>query len=418
MFKFIFQMVFLMIASATAFCQEANYDESKIPPYKLPDPLVFESGKKVENSGQWELRRAEILKLFENEMFGISPAWNGAIKAKILASEKDALDGAAIMKEIRLTLVNGPSEHSFNMLVYLPKSEKKVPLVLGYNFNGNHTVINDPAIALANVWKTGGGQAPVMEKGKESERGSEYSRWQVKEIVSRGYGLATIYYGDVDPDYDDGFQNGVHALYSGKPDSSSWGSIAAWAWGLSRAMDYIVKMPEVDASKVIVMGHSRLGKAALWAGATDQRFAMVISNNSGCGGAALSKRVYGETVGRINRTFPHWFCDNFNKYNEKEELLPFDQHELLALIAPRPVYVASAIDDQWADPKGEFLSCVAASPVYVLLGKKGFEAEQMPSVNSPVYGSISYHIRTGVHDVTLYDWQRYLDNADRYFGNK
>lgn len=413
MSKFILQMALLIVSSA-AFCQETNYDESKVPAYKLPDPLVFENGKKVENASHWNMRHSEILRLFEKEVYGIAPIWSGTMRSEIITSNSNALDGTALMKEIRLTLVVGSGEHSFNMLVYLPKNENKVPLILGYNFNGNHTVTNDPDIVLPNVWNFDG-PTPVTERGRDSERGSDYNRWQVKEIISRGYGLATIYYGDVDPDYDDGFQNGVHALYPQKPDNTSWGSVATWAWTLSRAMDYLEKMPETDASKVIVMGHSRLGKAALWAGATDKRFAMVISNNSGCGGAALSKRIYGETVGRINRTFPHWFCDNFNKYNEKEELLPVDQHQLLALIAPRPVYVASAVDDQWADPKGEFLSCVAASPVYELLGEQAFPAKEMPAVNTPVYSPVSYHIRTGGHSVTLYDWQRYLDFADRYF---
>jgi hypothetical protein len=397
----------------------ANYDEAKVPAYTLPDPLVFKNGTKVKNKKDWDKRRAEIFKIFENEIYGINPVWKGKIIPAELSSNMNALDGTSIRKEIKLTLKNGPRELSMVMLLYLPKSSKPVPVFLGYNFGGNHSVTEDPDIAVTNSWmRNNSGNGVVNNRASEAGRGKAVSSWQVREIISRGYGLATIYYGDADPDYDDGFKNGVHGLYDQQPNDTSWGTIAGWAWGLSRAMDYLEAIPSIDSKKVIVMGHSRLGKTALWAGATDKRFAIVISNNSGCGGAALSKRVFGETVGRINRSFPHWFCGNFNKYNEKEEMLPVDQHQLLSLIAPRPVYVASAEEDLWADPKGEFLSCVEAAPVYILLGGKGFPATEMPPVNSPVVGSIGYHIRTGSHNVTLYDWQQYLDFADLHFFRK
>jgi hypothetical protein len=419
-FIFIFIAVCLILNETFVSAQQssANYDEAKVPAYTLPDPLIFNYGIRVKNNKDWDKRRAEIFKLFENEEYGISPVWKGNIMPTELSSDMNALNGLAIRKEIRLTLKNGSRELSLVMLLYLPESSKPVPVFLGYNFGGNHSVTDEKGISITTSWMMNNSATGVTNnRASEAGRGKAASRWPVREIISRGYGLATIYYGDVDPDFDDGFKNGVHGLYDQQRDSTSWGSIAAWAWGLSRAMDYLETVSSIDPKRVIVMGHSRLGKTALWAGATDQRFAMVISNNSGCGGAALSKRAFGETVERINTAFPHWFCKNFRKYNEKEELLPVDQHELLSLIAPRPLYVASAEEDLWADPKGEFLSCVAASPVYVLLGEKGFPASEMPPVNSPVIGTIAYHIRTGGHDITLYDWQQYLDFADLYLGN-
>jgi hypothetical protein len=387
---------------------EANYDETRIPAYTLPDPLVLQNGKMVTGELQWwKERRPEILNLFEKEMFGRTPSAGSHVGFSVATQDSNALNGKAIRKEITVHFAKDKPGASMSVLLYLPKLNTPVPVFLGLNFEGNHTIIDDPGISVSANWKAA-----------EHRRGEDSLSWPVERILENGYGLATIYYGDIDPDFDDGFLNGIHPLFyregQTKPDPDEWGSIGAWAWGLSRALDYLETDEAVDAKKVIAIGHSRLGKTALWAGAQDQRFAMVISNNSGCGGAALSKRAFGETVGSINTAFPHWFCANFRKFNYNEAALPMDQHMLIALIAPRPVYVASAEEDRWADPKGEFLSLLYASPVYSFLGKDGLSVKEMPALNQKVMGTLGYHIRPGHHAITLYDWERYLEFADQH----
>jgi hypothetical protein len=288
---------------------------------------------------------------------------------------------------------------------------------VGLNFDGNHGIHPDPSISLAGRWIENDPGFHVTEnRATESSRGASSRRWPVELILSRGYGLATVYAADFDPDFDDGFANGVHQLVggtTGERDSSSWGTLAAWAWGLSRCMDYFEKDPDIDAGRVAVIGHSRMGKAALWAGAMDERFAMVVSNNSGCGGAALSRRDVGETVSAINERFPHWFAQRFKSYSDRENDLPVDQHMLAALIAPRPLYVASAAEDEWADPHGEYLSLFYGSRVYALYGQEAIERVELPAVGTSLQaGRLGYHIRPGEHDLTRYDWERYLDFAD------
>lgn len=420
--------------SSSAQPSEFNYDESKVPRYTLPDPLTFANGAPVRSARDWtRRRRPEVLELFRENVYGRSPGRPKGMTFEVRSIDPHALGGKAVRKEVRVWLGNKPEGLWMDVLLYLPANATgRVPAFLGLNFEGNHAVSGDPGVTLSTRWVPNDPKkGRVDHHATEAARGTESSRWPVTTILARGYALATVYYGDIEPDFAEGWRKAVRATFPvGKPGQPTrsrtltelhpddWGAIAAWAWGLSRALDYLETDRAIDARRVAVLGHSRLGKTALWAGAEDQRFALVISNNSGEGGAALARRRFGETTKRINTSFPHWFNANFKKYNDHEDAIPVDQHELLALIAPRPLYVASAEKDQWADPRGEFLAAKAAEPVYELLGKPGLGTVEMPKIDQPVAGTIGYHIRNGVHDVTDYDWAQYLDFADHHLKSR
>lgn len=393
--------------------QTPIYDESKVPPYTLPELLIAGDGTRIEYREAWQhIRRPELLRLFESHVYGRVPEKSVTMRFIVRSSAADALNGLARRKEIRMSFDDQPGGPTMDILLYIPnKADTPVPTFLGLNFFGNHSVHKDPDITLSTAWMRNKDEASVIDhKATEASRGAAASRWAIEQILERGYALATIYYGDLDPDFDDGYQNGIHPLFykpgQSQPEPDEWGAIGAWAWGLSRAMDYFETDDMIDHHRVAVMGHSRLGKTALWAGAQDERIALAISNESGCGGAALARHRFGETVRDINTGFPHWFCNHFRQYNDREGDLPVDQHMLIALMAPRPVYVASAEEDRWSDPPGELLAAQHASPAYHLFGQKGLLVEGS--------GDIGYHIRPGEHDVTDYDWTQYLAFADHH----
>jgi hypothetical protein len=409
----------VLLAAHTAGAQPAgaNYDEAKVPAYTLPDPLRFADGGAVGDARAWaDKRRAEVLRLFEGHVYGRSPGPPAAMRFVVADADPCALDGLATRRQVRVLLDGNEAGPSFDLLLYVPNAAPRpVPAFLGLNFGGNHSVHPDPGIRLSEAWMREG---PGVVGHRATEAGRGAAPWPVERILDRGYGLATAYYGDLEPDHPDGWRDGVRSRLgpgaTGRLAADDWGAIGAWAWGLRRALDYLARDPDVDARGVAVIGHSRLGKTALWAGAQDERFAMVVSNDSGEGGAALARRRFGETTDSITKAFPHWFCARYREYAGREEALPVDQHLLLALVAPRPLYIGSASEDLWADPRGEFLAAKAAEPVYRLLGREGLGVEHLPVRDRPVGSAIGYHLRRGPHALVAYDWEQYLDFADRH----
>jgi hypothetical protein len=404
-----------------------NYDEAKVPPYVLLNPLQTLAGHMITTPAEWPARRAELLHMFEENVYGRTPAaaLHLPLKFKVVERDASALNGLAVRRQVVVFLSSkGAAGPAMHLLLYLPAHRKAPsPVILGLNFQGNPAIANDPGILLTPVWQSGATKSapPVSVTFPSGRRGARAAEWQAEMVLQRGYGLATVYYGDIDPDYKGAIDLGIRPYFfrAGQhaPENDDWGSLAAWAWGLSRAMDYLRTDPAIDKGEIAVTGHSRLGKAADWAAAQDQRFAALLSTESGKGGQSLYHREFGETIAHLDRSFPYWFCANFDQWVDRDREIPVDGNLLLALIAPRPLYVASAAQDLFSDPMGEFLSAVDAGHVYAMLGKQGLDITQMPRVNHPVMHDVAYHIRSGVHDVTAYDWEQYLTFLDLRFGS-
>jgi hypothetical protein len=366
--------------------------DPEMPAYTLPD---VRAGA---DAADWRgRRRAELLELFRAHVYGRVSETPFESSFKVLREDRAAMGGTARLREVEVRISRGGRSLPIRVVLFTPGGAEK------------------PSPAFLLICNRG-----VDNIDPTREKKSPF--WPAEEGIARGYAMAAFHNADVDPDRHDGFKDGAHGLLDEGPRGpDAWGTIAAWAWGASRVMDYLVTVPEIAKDRIAVIGHSRGGKTALWAGAEDERFAMAVSNDSGCTGASLSRRRFQgkEQVARINQAFPHWFNARYKEYNGREDELPVDQHMLLALIAPRAVAVGSAEGDLWADPRGEFLAAVHAAPVYALLGRKGLGTTEMPPVGGTIDGDGQhYHLREGKHDLTLEDWKRYWDFADREFAGR
>lgn len=390
------------------------------PSPNLPPLLVFDSGEPVKTPAQWHDRRREILARAAAQMYGTSPA---PPRLRFEEQEKDgsAFGGKARRRQVRLLLKDGDNPPAANLLLYTPAHVRRAPVIVGLNFWGNETLSDDPGVLLPTSYVESDRNGfidlscVVDHRATAGCRGIDAKRWPVEEMIDRGYALCTLYRGDIDADVPNDSVPGLRAAYpelQQRPDS--FGAVCAWAWTLSRMLDFLETDHRVDAKRAAVFGWSRLGKAAVWAGASDARFAAVLSQESGTGGAKLFRSGVGEDVQRLITHFPYWWAHNFRNYVGMDKELPFDQHEILASIAPRPLFVASAVDDHLSYPPGEFASAVLASQVYRFLGVEGIPSTTMPAVGSPMFGRISYQIRPGGHDVTHYDWVQYLHFLDLY----
>jgi hypothetical protein len=412
-------IAFVLLVSGFAVPAAAGKHElpefDKLPAQKdMPDPLVMRNGQRVTTREQWvKERRPELKRLFQHYMYGYAPPAPKHVEYKVERVDPKALGGKATLKEITILLAgaDGPKVHL--LLVVPNKRTGPAPVFVGVNFCGNHAVLDDPRMHLSTAWMYPGRKGIKDNRATEAARGTEADTWAIEQTIDRGYAVATFYSGDIDPDraeVREGAQNFFGPKERGEHD---WGTIMAWAWGVQRVIDYLVTDGDVDAQRNIVVGHSRLGKTALLAGAMDERIAIVIPHQAGMGGSAPNRGTVGESVKRINTSFPHWFNGAYKRFNDQPEKLPFDQNALVALCAPRPVLFSNAVEDTWANPEGQFQVLLAADPVYRFLGVQGIAVKKAPPVGQLIDSRLGYFVRAGKHSMTREDWRVFVDYAQR-----
>jgi hypothetical protein len=418
MTRSIFSSIFIIIASA-AYSQKpppdtvagipVNYKEENVGSYTLPDPLTSKDGQKITSAEAWKKkRRPEVFRLFEEYQFGKAPGKPKDLKFVTFDKGTPVFNGTAIRKQVTVYFTKDTSDHKMDLLIYLPaKAAKPSPVLLQIGFSPNSVAVDDAGIKPGYMWSREGKKVPATR--------SAFRKFDVEKFISNGIGVAMVYYGDIEPDFKTGLPYGIRSQYLGadkKPANDAWGAIAGWAWGLGRVMDYFETDKDIDAKKVVVTGASRLGKTALWTGATDQRFAMVIASVSGESGAALSRRNYGETVAHMTDTsrFFYQFAPNYHEFSNKVDQLPMDAHMLIALIAPRPLLLQTGNTDYWSDPKGEYLAAQAAEPVYKLFGKQGPGTNPWPAAGdtSLIKNTLGYFMHDGGHGVLPGDYDVFI----------
>ena len=393
-----------------------NYDESLAGTYTLPDPLLFPDGRKVKNARQWTRdRRPQILSLFEEFEYGKIPMITERVTFNVFDKGTVSLNGKAIRKQVTVYLTSDTSDHKMDILIYLPADASgPVPLFLNISFSPNLSVVDDPGIKAGYMWGRDGQRVKAQSSGR-------FGRMDPNIFLSRGIGFATIYYGDIEPDFADGIKYGIrgHYLKEGQdyPAPDEWGAISAWSWGLSRAMDYLETDTQIDSKKVTLFGVSRLGKTVLWTGCRDTRFGMVIASCSGEGGAAISRRWYGETIDHMTHPTRYFyqFAGNWRNYKDDPSKSPVESNMLVSLMAPRPLLLQTGDTDKWSDPKGEFLAAVSAAPVYELLGKRSLGTDVYPAAGVPILNDLGYYMHAGGHGVLPADYEIFIRFMKMHF---